>query len=137
MRKSTFKQSLALMLMPNLSGSFTPMKTWTPTDMQNIRLNRSRKKKAAAIPRVITVRMAKGGVGKTTLVGNLGAAFAMMGHKILMIDGDPQASLTQLMGLNPWDEGYTHVGELMHRLYRKENARLDEAIIPIWEGGIS
>ncbi|RYG55955.1 MAG: chromosome partitioning protein ParA, partial [Alphaproteobacteria bacterium] len=39
-------------------------------------------------------RMAKGGVGKTTLAGNIAACMSSMGYRILMIDADPQASLT-------------------------------------------
>ncbi|MFC7535015.1 ParA family protein [Actinoplanes sp. GCM10030250] len=43
---------------------------------------------------VIAVMNYKGGVGKTTLTANLGAAVAARGHRVLLIDLDPQANLT-------------------------------------------
>ncbi len=43
---------------------------------------------------VISVINQKGGVGKTTTVSNLGAALALAGHRILLIDLDPQAHLS-------------------------------------------
>src|ERR1700760_3091711 len=43
---------------------------------------------------VITVMNYKGGVGKTTMTANLGAELANRGHRVLLIDLDPQANLT-------------------------------------------
>jgi chromosome partitioning protein len=43
---------------------------------------------------VVSVINYKGGVGKTTLTANLGAELAARGRKVLLIDLDPQASLT-------------------------------------------
>ena len=43
--------------------------------------------------KIVSVINYKGGVGKTTVVANLAAELAWRGHKILLIDLDPQASL--------------------------------------------
>ncbi|MFY1636303.1 ParA family protein [Solwaraspora sp. WMMB335] len=43
---------------------------------------------------VVSVINYKGGVGKTTVTANIGAELAYRGHKVLLIDLDPQASLT-------------------------------------------
>ncbi len=44
---------------------------------------------------IVAVINYKGGVGKTTATANLAAELAWRGHKILVLDLDPQASLTQ------------------------------------------
>ncbi|MBD1904060.1 AAA family ATPase [Trichocoleus sp. FACHB-6] len=41
------------------------------------------------------------GVGKTTITQNLGYHLSTRGHKVLLIDLDPQASLTIFMGVDP------------------------------------
>ncbi len=49
--------------------------------------------------RVITFSNHKGGVGKTTSTVNVGVALSEMGQKVLLIDLDPQANLTQSFGI--------------------------------------
>ena len=48
-------------------------------------------------PAVVTVAQQKGGAGKTTLVIQLATAFSAMGHKVALVDIDPQGSLTGWM----------------------------------------
>jgi chromosome partitioning protein len=51
--------------------------------------------------RIIAVANQKGGVGKTTTVASLGVALAETGHKVLLVDLDPQSCLTFSLGLDP------------------------------------
>ena len=56
--------------------------------------------------KTIAIANQKGGVAKTTTTYNLAAAKAMTGKRVLMIDLDPQASLTICCGLVPGDEKF-------------------------------
>lgn len=49
---------------------------------------------------IIVITNEKGGVGKTTTAGNLAAAYATMGKRVLAVDMDPQRNLTDLMGVS-------------------------------------
>ena len=51
--------------------------------------------------RAIALFNQAGGVGKTTITQNLGYQLSARGHKVLLIDLDPQASLTTFMGIDP------------------------------------
>jgi chromosome partitioning protein len=62
-----------------------------------------------SMARIIAVAIPKGGTGKTTTVLNLGTALAEAGKRVLLVDSDPQASLTIALGFD--------VSALEHTLY--------------------
>jgi chromosome partitioning protein len=71
----------------------------------------------------------KGGVGKTTTTLNLGAALHERGRRILLVDWDPQASLTVAMGVNPENLDQTIYDALMASTRDEQTPRLEDIIL--------
>ncbi len=81
--------------------------------------------------RVIAVANQKGGVGKTTTVMNLGAGLSGLGKHVLMIDLDPQASLTLSFGYREPDNLEGNVSSVIQRIVNDEDIPKDHGIIHI------
>lgn len=56
---------------------------------------------------ILALAMQKGGVGKTTTTVSLGAVLTARGRRVLLIDLDPQANLTQGLGVDPSQLSYS------------------------------
>jgi chromosome partitioning protein len=78
--------------------------------------------------RIIAVAVPKGGTGKTTTTLNLGAALAEQGKRVLLVDFDPQGSLTLALGVRADELEHTVHSAITYFLATYE-PRLERAVI--------
>ena len=83
---------------------------------------------------MIAIVNQKGGTGKTTTCENLGIGLAKQGKKVLLIDADPQGSLTISLGHPRPDELDVTLADIMGKLIHEEHISNGEGIIKHEEG---
>ena len=76
----------------------------------------------------------KGGTGKTTTCENLGVGLAQQGKRVLLVDTDPQASLTIALGHPQPDELPIALSDLLAKVLRDEVIAPGEGILHHPEG---
>ena len=76
----------------------------------------------------------KGGTGKTCSTENLGVGLAMEGKKVLLIDLDPQSSLTISLGYPRSDELYPTISTMIDRILNEQPIGNREGILSHPEG---
>ena len=84
--------------------------------------------------KVIICANQKGGVAKTTTTVNLGIGLAREGKKVLVIDNDPQGSLTEALGYPQPDKIEITLATIMEWVLNEEEFDLDAGILHHEEG---
>ena len=83
---------------------------------------------------ITAVTNQKGGTGKTTTCENLGAGLVMNGKKVLLVDFDPQASLSISLGYPKPEELPVTIADMMKKVVDEKEIRPGEGILHHEEG---
>ena len=83
---------------------------------------------------IIALSNQKGGVGKTTTCANLGIGLAMEGKKVLVVDADPQSSLSISLGYPQPDQLPVTITDLMKKVILDKPITEGEGILHQKEG---
>ena len=83
---------------------------------------------------IIALSNQKGGVGKTTTCANLGIGLAMEGKKVLVVDADPQSSLSISLGYPQPDQLPVTITDLMKKVILDKPISSGEGILHQKEG---
>ena len=84
--------------------------------------------------KIISISNQKGGTAKSTTAVNLGIGLAREGMKVLLIDCDPQGSMTISLGFSEPDDMEVTLSTLMMRVVNEEDLNVEEAILHHEEG---